>query len=189
MTEQDNKQDFSEDWAPGQNVYKKQRLYVRAISGFTYSMAEQLKKLRSVPRVTKAKDLKFAKGPQYFNCTILSPIHEIAQSIFVHMVVLTPGGVSQKHGHVNEAIFYILDGEGSDVHDGKRADWKAGDIAIVPNSTVHQHFNRSKDKLARMLVLKTKPFYHFMNMLFQEVVEPQPNTPVPGCEDFKPSIT
>ena len=189
MAEKDNKQEFSEDWAAGQNVYKKQRLYVRAISGFTYSMAEQLKKLRSVPRVIKAKDLKFAKGPQYFNCTILSPLLEIAQSIFVHMVVLTPGGISQKHGHVNEAIFYILDGEGYDVHDGKRADWKAGDIAIVPNSTVHQHFNRSKDKLARMLVIKTKPFYHFMNMLFQEVVEPQPKTPVPGCEDFKPSIT
>jgi len=189
MAEKETKEEYSDVWGAGQEKYTKQRLYVRAIAGFSYSMAQQLKELRSVPRVMKAKDLKFAKGPQYFNCTILSPLRNMAQSIFTHMCVLTPDGKSQKHGHVNEAIFYILDGEGYDVHDGKRQDWKAGDIAIVPNSTVHQHFNKSKDKIARVLIIKTKPFYHFMNMFFQEVVEPQPKTPVPGYEDFKPSMT
>ena len=189
MTEKQPDEQFSDDWAAGQNQYEKQRLYVRAISGFTYSMAEQLKELRSVPRVMKGKDQKFAKGPQYFNTTILGPIRNMAQSIFTHLTVLSPGGKSQKHGHANEAVFYILDGEGYDVHDGERGDWKAGDIAIVPNNTVHQHFNKSKDKLARMLIIKTKPFYHFMNMFFQEVVEPQPKEPVSGCEDFEPSIT
>lgn len=189
MTEKQPEDQFSDDWAAGQNQYEKKRLYVRAISGFTYSMAEQLKELRSVPRVIKGKDQKFAKGPQYFNTTILGPIKNMAQSIFTHLTVLSPGGKSQKHGHANEAVFYILDGEGYDVHDGKRSDWKAGDIAIVPNNTVHQHFNKSKDKMARALIIKTKPFYHFMNMFFQEVVEPQPEAPVPGCEDFKPSLT
>ena len=73
MAEQDMNQQYDDNWAAGPNKYEKQRLYVRAITGFTYSMAEQLKELRSVPRVMKAKDMKFAKGPQYFNCTILSP--------------------------------------------------------------------------------------------------------------------
>ena len=48
---------------------------------------------------------------------------------------------SQKHGHVNEAAFYILDGKGYEIHDGIRYDWKAGDVAIVHNNCVHQHFN------------------------------------------------
>jgi mannose-6-phosphate isomerase-like protein (cupin superfamily) len=97
-----------------------------------------------------------------------------------------PGGRTQKHGHVNEAAFYILDGEGYEIHDGVRYDWKAGDIAIVHNNCVHQHFNASETKPARALVLKTKPMFMFMNMLFQKMVVPRPTAPHPGAENFKP---
>lgn len=171
----------------GEGNYQKPRLFVRELSGFSYSLAQKLKELRSVPRVIKAKDLKFNKGPQYFNANILTPSDNMAQALYAHMVVVTPGGKSQKHGHVNEAIFYILDGEGYDVHDGKRYDWKAGDVCIVHNACVHQHFNSSETNFARALIIKSKPLYLFMNMLFQDVVEKQPKTPVPGCEDFEPA--
>jgi hypothetical protein len=50
---------------------------------------------------------------------------------------------------------------------------------------VHQHFNASPDKPARALVLKTKPMFMFMNMLFQQLVEPRPTEPAPGAENFK----
>ena len=69
---------------------------------------------------------------------------------------------------------------GYEIHDGVRYDWKAGDIAIVHNNCVHQHFNASRDKPARALVLKTKPMFMFMNMLFQQLVEPRPTEPAPG---------
>jgi quercetin dioxygenase-like cupin family protein len=49
--------------------------------------------------------------------------------------------IFSKHGHVNEAAFYILDGTGYEIHDGIRYDWEAGDIAIIHNNCVHQHFN------------------------------------------------
>ncbi len=45
------------------------------------------------------------------------------------------------HFHVNEAIFYILDGKEFEIYDGVRYEWEAGDIAVVPNHTVHQHNN------------------------------------------------
>ena len=180
--------DKYDDGAAGQLKYDKPRLFVREISGHSYCLDEQLKRLRSRPRVTKGKDMEFKKGPQYFNWTILSPKNGTSQSLYAHMVVVAPGGQSQKHGHVNGACFYILDGKGYDVHDGKKVDWKAGDIAIVPNATVHQHFNSDPKKPARALIIKSKPFYLFMNMLFQDVVEAQPKNPVPGYEDFKPSV-
>jgi len=41
-----------------------------------------------------------------------------------------------------------------------RYDWQAGDVAIVHNNCVHQHFNASPDKPARALVIKTKPMLH-----------------------------
>jgi hypothetical protein len=38
---------------------------------------------------------------------------------------------------------------------------------------------------ARALVMKTKPMFMFMNMLFQKLVEPRPTVPAPGAENFR----
>jgi hypothetical protein len=63
---------------------------------------------------------------------------------------------------------------------------EAGDVAIVHNNCVHQHFNRNLNKPARALVLKTKPMFMFMNMLFQQTVEPRPKEPTPEGVGFVP---
>ena len=42
---------------------KKDRIFVRAIQG-AYNMTEELDRLRAMPRVRKAKDIKFVDGPQ-----------------------------------------------------------------------------------------------------------------------------
>jgi len=66
-----------------------------------------------------------------------------------------------------------------------RYDWSAGDVAVVHNNCVHQHFNADPDRPARALVLKTKPMYMFMNMLFQHLVEPRPTEPATGGQGFE----
>jgi quercetin dioxygenase-like cupin family protein len=109
----------------------------------------------------------------------------MGQTLHIHLEEYAPGGRNQKHGHVNEAAFYILDGEGYEIHDGIRYDWKAGDVVVVHNNCVHQHFNASTTKPARALVMKTKPMFLFMNMLFQKQVEPRPTEPAPGAEGFE----
>jgi gentisate 1,2-dioxygenase len=166
---------------------RRKRLFVRGLSSFTYSLREELERLRKVPRVIKGKDLKLKWGPQYFNVNILTPKEKISQVLFAHYVVLAPGGRSEKHGHMNEAMFYILDGKGHEIHDGVRYDWEAGDVVVVENSCVHQHFNDDPDRPARAIIIKSKPLYLFMNMVMQEVVEEQPKEPVPGHENFEPS--
>jgi gentisate 1,2-dioxygenase len=124
-------------------------------------------------------------GPQTFSRHYVEPKDGITQMFHLHLEEWGPGSKSQKHGHVNEAAFYVLDGEGYEIHDGVRYDWKAGDISIVHNNCVHQHFNANPTKPARALVMKTKPMFMFMNMLFQKTVEPRPTTPAPGAEDFR----
>ncbi|MEP7070687.1 MAG: cupin domain-containing protein, partial [Usitatibacter sp.] len=148
---------------------KKDRIFVRGVQG-AYSLSEELKRLRAMPRVRRGKEIKFNDGPQAYSRHYVEPKDGITQTFHLHMEEYGPGGKSQKHGHVNEAAFYILDGEGYEIHDGIRYDWKAGDIAIVHNNCVHQHFNASDTKPARALVIKTKPMYMFMNMLFQKQV-------------------
>ena len=48
-----------------------------------------------------------------------------------------------------------------------------------------QHFNASDTKPARALVLKTKPMYLFMNMLFQKTVEKRSDVLPPGAAGFQ----
>ena len=163
---------------------KKDRIFVRAIQG-QYSLKEELARLRAMPRVRKGRELKFVDGPQTYSRHYVEPKDGVTQMFHLHLEEYAPGGKSQKHGHVNEAAFYILDGKGFEIHDGIRYDWQAGDVAIVHNNCVHQHFNASPDKPARALVIKTKPMFMFMNMLFQQLVEPRPKTPAPGAEGYE----
>jgi quercetin dioxygenase-like cupin family protein len=169
------------------NLYhsKKDRVFVRGIQG-EYNVKLELDRLRSVPRVRKAKEIGFIDGPQAFSRHYVEPKDGITQTFHMHLEEYAPGASSQKHGHVNEAAFYILDGEGYEIHDGVRYDWKAGDIAIVHNNCVHQHFNASKTKPARALVIKTKPMYLFLNMLFQKTVKERPVEATVEGEGFEP---
>jgi quercetin dioxygenase-like cupin family protein len=152
---------------------KKDRVFVRGIQG-QYSLKDELARLRAMPRVIKGKDLTFNDGPQSFSKHFVEPVDGLTQTLHIHLEEYAPGGRTQKHGHVNEAAFYILDGTGYEIHDGVRYDWKAGDVAIVHMNCVHQHFNASPDKPARALVMKPKPLIMFMNLLFQQTVIPRP---------------
>ena len=164
---------------------KKDRVFVRGMQG-QYSLREELARLRAMPRVIKGREMKFVDGPQSFSKHFVEPVDGLTQTLHVHLEEYAPGGRTQKHGHVNEAAFYILDGKGYEVHDGVRYDWQAGDVAIVHNNCVHQHFNASPDKPARALVIKSKPMYMFMNMLFQKSVIPRPTEPAAGGVGFEP---
>jgi quercetin dioxygenase-like cupin family protein len=172
--------------APNESHYhsKKNRIFVRGIEG-AYSLKDEMARLRAMPRVRKGSEIRFRDGPQTFSRHYVEPKDGITQTFHLHMEEYAPGARSQKHGHVNEAAFYILDGDGYEIHDGIRYDWHAGDIAIVHNNCVHQHFNASSTRPARALVIKTKPMYMFMNMLFQHQVEPRPSEPAPGGEGFQ----
>ena len=163
---------------------KKPRVFVRGVEG-SYSLKDELMRLRSRPRVLKGRELTFNDGPQAFSRHYIEPVDGLGQTLHIHLEEYAQGGRNQKHGHVNEAAFYILDGEGYEIHDGVRYDWKAGDVVVVHNNCVHQHFNASDARPARALVLKTKPMFLFMNMLFQKQVEPRPTTPVPGAGPFE----
>jgi len=166
-------------------AYQKERLFFRELTAFNYSLREELKRLRKVPRIIKGKDIKLKKGPQFFIADIITPKEKITQVLYAHFIVFAPGGKSDKHGHMNEAMFYILDGKGHEIHDGVRYDWEAGDVVVVENACVHQHFNDDLYRPARALVIKAKPLYLFMNLVMQEVIEEAPKAPVPGHEDFK----
>jgi quercetin dioxygenase-like cupin family protein len=155
---------------------RKDRVFVRGIQG-EYNLKEELRRLRAMPRVRRATEIDFIDGPQAFSRHYLHPEDNLGQTLHIHLEEYAPGGHAQMHFHVNEAIFYILDGKGFEIHDGERHEWEAGDAAIVPNHTVHMHNNADSGRPARLLVMKTKPMFIFMNMLFQRTVIRRPKKP------------
>lgn len=163
---------------------KKDRIFLRAIQG-AYNLQEELDRLRSMPRVKKARETAFVDGPQAFTRHYVEPKDGTTQTFHLHLEEYAPGASSQKHAHVNEAAFYILDGRGYEVHAGVRYDWEAGDVVVVHNACVHQHFNASKTRPARALVIKTKPMYMFLNMLFQKGITDREVDHSPESEGFE----
>jgi gentisate 1,2-dioxygenase len=163
---------------------KKDRVFVRGIQG-QYSLKDELKRPARHAARAQGEGDQVRRRPADLEPALRRAEGRHHADVPPAPRGVRPGGKSQKHGHVNEAAFYILDGVGYEIHDGVRYDWKAGDVAIVHNNCVHQHFNASKDRPARALVIKTKPMFMFMNMLFQHLVEPRPDRAAPGGESFK----
>ncbi len=164
--------------------WSKKRTFVRALEG---KYSELMKSLYNQPRVYSTEDLQWKGGPALYGKKVINPQQNaVTQAIECHVDVYAPGGHSQKHGHMNSAVFYILKGQGHDIHDGVRYDWKAGDACVVQNACVHEHLNTESDEEAVVLVFKAKPLFLFMHLLFQKMVHYPPKTLAPGHEDWTP---
>ena len=135
--------------------WSKKRTFVRALEG-TYS--HLYKKLLEEPRVYSSKDHPWKGGPAMYGKHIISPqAVSVVQSIESHIECYAPLNAGQKHGHLNSAVFYVLKGHGHDVHDGRYMKWEAGDVMLVENGCVHQHFNDDEKESCILLVFKAKP--------------------------------
>jgi len=51
---------------------------------------------------------------------------------------------------------------------------------------VHQHFSDDKDGECIVLIMKAKPLFLFMHMIFQKVVSYPPTEPSVGHENYAP---
>ena len=80
----------------------------------------------------------------------------LTQTLQVHFVELPPGTSNHGHGHQNEAVFYILEGRGYEIHDDQRYDWEEGDAGVAHDDSVHRHINASETQRARALGMKAK---------------------------------
>ncbi|HZD71169.1 MAG TPA: cupin domain-containing protein [Actinomycetes bacterium] len=90
----------------------------------------------------------------------------LTQSLQVHFVQLPPHSSNHGHGHQNEAAFYILEGAGYEIHDGKRYDWAKDDLVLAHTDSVHRHFN-PYDETALCLVIKAKCAWMYLGLIQQ----------------------
>ena len=124
--------------------------------------------------VVKSEDMPFERSPDGL---IKHVVHEQLDTkeccLDIYMQFLPAGGSSGKHRHLSEEIFYVIEGEGYDLHwdlkfecadefewdwqtEPKKFAWKAGDFVYIPPYAIHQHVNGSADRQARIMVITNR---------------------------------
>lgn len=86
----------------------------------------------------------------------------------MYMQEIAPGSRSGKHRHMAEEVFFVLEGQGYDLHwdasftlddkylwdwekEPKKYEWEEGDFVYIPPYATHQHFNADPAKPARFI--------------------------------------
>ena len=62
-------------------------------------------------------------------------------------------------------------------------------MLLVEAGCVHQHYNASDEEEMIVVVMKAKPLFLFMHMVFQKTVKLPPKDPVPGMAAYIPPET
>jgi quercetin dioxygenase-like cupin family protein len=119
------------------------------------------------------------------------------ETVDAYMMIIPPGSRSGKHRHLAEECLYVVEGQGYDLHQDcdveitdtyhwtpqaevKRYEWEAGDVIYIPPNTIHQHFNASPDRPAR-LISATNRIYKACGLNDLEQLENAP--------EYDPSVT
>jgi len=179
MTQQQEREQTPTREQTAQNVhvykdrYDQERIYVRQVGSMRYTLTEERReRLDTVPRVFTPS---LGEGTSE-NWKIIDPGDEAfrTQSLNLHFVTVQPNGRNDGHGHQNEALFYVLQGNGYELHDGKRYDWNAGDAVAVHNDCVHWHNNPDPEERAVCLVMKPKPLSIFLGLVQQGKIGTKP---------------
>lgn len=154
-------------------LFTRPRVFVRGVESLEYNLNEQRRRrLASVPRVIPAR---IGESEDYQGA-IIQPGNEpfLTQSLHISFSIVPPLGQNEGHGHQNEALFYILEGRGYELHDGERYDWEAGDAVAVHNDSVHWHNNADPERRSVALIVKAKPLWLFLGLWQQGEIGHKP---------------
>jgi mannose-6-phosphate isomerase-like protein (cupin superfamily) len=95
---------------------------------------------------------------------------EMCLDIYMHFIPL--GKRSGRHRHLSEEVFYVVEGNGHDLHwdvkfdckdaiefewdsEPKKFEWTVGDFVYIPPYCAHQHFSTGAGE-ARILVMNSR---------------------------------
>jgi len=157
------------------------RAFLSSRRGWVEQM-EDLERIKKLPRVIKPHQFTVEPSAGTIQIThkrVPFPDDNVPLATFLAWIstINPPRGDEETrgHGHQNEAIFYILEGRGYELHDGVRYPWEAGDVVIVHAGCVHAHFSADPQRPARALVINPKPLYMHMNLKEQRYRAPTPH--------------
>jgi quercetin dioxygenase-like cupin family protein len=125
-------------------------------------------------KIVKAEEMPWENSPDgKIKHVINEKLNTAECALDMYIQFLDPGSKSGKHRHISEEVFFVLEGQGYDLHwdvdfelgeeyewvwseEPKKFEWKEGDYVYVPPYSAHQHFSSDPWKPARLLIATSR---------------------------------
>jgi len=158
---------------------ERERAYAQTVHANFYQEAVEAsaqfrEEYESRLNVVKAADMPFERSPDGLIKHIINERMNTKECCLdIYMQFLPPGKASGKHRHLSEEVFYVVEGNGYDLHwdvkfdckdvmefewesEPKRFEWAQGDFVYIPPYCAHQHFNADSASDARIIVINSR---------------------------------
>jgi gentisate 1,2-dioxygenase len=86
--------------------------------------------------------------------------------------LLRPGFEGQAQRRTSSTVYFVVEGEGSTVVDGKELHWGPRDVIAVPNACTRQHINRSKGDRAVLFSVSDAPLLEAIGLYREDPALP-----------------
>lgn len=141
-------------------------------------MADRRKQAREGNIVIKGSEMRWQFNRQgkigYYFMHDLIPGNAISDwRVFAHEIHTHSG----RHIHQGGLVLYVTKGKGYTVVNGKKDEWEAGDLIllpVVPGGCEHQHFNEDPDEPSEWVAFIFEPVQYATGAIFQQT-ENNPN--------------
>jgi gentisate 1,2-dioxygenase len=141
------------------------------------------------PKLIKSQDMPFENSPHgILKHLVHEKMNTVENCVDIYMQFIPGGQASGKHRHLAEEVFFVVEGEGHDLHwdvsfavdekftwswaeEPRRFDWKRGDFVYIPPYVMHKHVNSDAKNPARIIVCHNR-ILKAMGAAWYEQVEP-----------------
>src|SRR3989442_5777153 len=79
-----------------------------------------------------------------------------------------PGAVLKAHRHTGSAVYYVVQGSGETIIDGRRFTWSKGDIITLPAWALHEHASTSPRDVAVLFSIQDRPVVEALGLYREE---------------------
>ena len=85
--------------------------------------------------------------------------------------LICPGESLKAQRHTGSAVYYVAQGQGRTVIDGKAFAWRRGDVLALPSWALHEHANTSPAEDAILFSIQDRPILEALNLYREEAYE------------------
>jgi gentisate 1,2-dioxygenase len=133
--------------------------------GIHYVRAAAESRRRATKRAIRARELRWEENVHGKSAYIVDSVTGFAsKNLAMFVREIPPGAATGTHHHNFEAVAYVLDGRGHDVHDGRVVRWRTGDGLYIPPMVSHQHVNDDSEESALLLFIANWPLLNHLGI-------------------------
>ena len=133
--------------------------------GIHYVRAAEQSRRRATKRAIRARELRWEDNVHGKSAYIVDSVTGFAsKNLAMFVREIPPGAATGTHHHNFEAVAYVLDGRGHDVHDGRVVRWRTGDGLYIPPMVSHQHVNDDPVESAWLLFIANWPLLNHLGI-------------------------